>query len=78
MGELQISLAKVADQIPAMEEGHVAVLVETQVRWEPFIWAGIGVQTMEDFVITRTRYAPQIVYENPDGTLIRYLNANEA
>ncbi len=61
-----------ADRIPDMTQGDVAILVEVQVRWVPFLWVGVGPTQMETFIITRPRFGPQLVWENADGTQIGY------
>lgn len=59
------ALTGIRDRLPAMADGHVAVLVETRVEHvppfdvlEPFIY--------ENFVVTRLRFAPQLVWNSRD------------
>ena len=66
------TLQDLADRIPIMAAGDVAILVEAQVRYVPFLNVGIGPSVVDSFVVTRPRFGPQLVWENADGTLITY------
>ena len=54
-------LDQVEDRMPVMPDGETVLLVETFVTYVPPINAGIGTQEFSTFVVTRPRYAPQIV-----------------
>jgi Flp pilus assembly protein TadG len=55
-------VAQVADRIPVMPDGENVLLVETFVDYTPPVNVGIGARTFSTFIVTRPRYAPQIVY----------------
>jgi hypothetical protein len=60
-------------RLPVMATGDIAILVETHSRYVPFLnFAGIGPLVMENFVVSRPRNGPQLVWQNPDGTTITY------
>ncbi len=63
------SINDVADQIPNMAAGDCAILVESQMRYIPFMNVGLDPMVLENFVITRPRFGPQLVWEDADGTL---------
>ncbi|MEM6635618.1 MAG: pilus assembly protein [Pseudomonadota bacterium] len=58
-----------AHQIPAMASGDLAVLVETQMAYEPFL-SVVDARIFENFIVTRPRFGPQLVWENDDGTTL--------
>ncbi|MEO0991111.1 MAG: pilus assembly protein [Pseudomonadota bacterium] len=61
-----------SDQIPAMSMGDLAILVETEMDYVPFLNVGIPAQTFDNFVVTRPRFGPQLVWQNSDGSTIGY------
>ena len=69
-------LNSMKDRIPNMRYGTVAIVVEAQVGWIPFLWVGIGPTSMDNFVVTRPRYDPQLVYIDGGGVQHRYPTAN--
>ena len=56
-------------QIPLMAKGDCALLVESQIRYIPFMNVGIQPMVMENFVITRPRFGPQVVWEDSAGDI---------
>lgn len=52
------------NRVPEMNDGDTAVIVETRVEYEPNIQYGLEPQVFEQFVVTRPRFAPRIVFEN--------------
>ena len=55
-------LSEVADRIPVMPDGENVLLVETFVDYTPPVNVGLGAKTFSTFIVTRPRYAPQVVY----------------
>ena len=53
-------LASVANQIPAMSDGDHAIIVETKVHYSPAFNVGLSDKVLEQFVVTRPRFAPKI------------------
>ena len=57
-------LAPLMSKIPAMVDGDTAVIVESWVDYEAtFVLGGIQDTRMTQFVVTRPRFAPRIVYQ---------------
>lgn len=50
------------DTIPIMPQGDTLVLVETFMAYEPIFNVGITATTFENKVVTRPRFAPQLLY----------------
>lgn len=75
-GHTDATLALVEDSIPAMNQGDVAIFVEAQVRFIPFMDFMLDPMTLETQVVTRPRFAPQLVWENADGTTVGYGSSN--
>lgn len=57
------TLQPLASRIPAMVDGDTVVLVETTVPYQPSLDVGLPDQTFEEFIVTRPRFAPRIVFE---------------
>lgn len=57
------TLQQKADQIPDMNDGDTIMLVETWVDYEPMLDVGITDKRFEQFIVTRPRYSPKIVYQ---------------
>lgn len=58
------TLLPIRSRIPEMFDGDTAVLVETWVDYEPAMTlGGIGDMTFAEFIITRPRFAPSIVFQ---------------
>lgn len=51
------------NRVPVMNDGDTAIIVETRVRYEPNIQYGLDPQTFEQFVVTRPRFVPRIVFQ---------------
>lgn len=66
------TLNDMSDSIPSMSQGDVAIIVETQVRFIPFLSGIIDPLNITSLVVTRPRFSPQLVWENEDGTTIGY------
>jgi Flp pilus assembly protein TadG len=57
-------LSPVVSKIPEMFDGDTAVIVESWVEYEAvLVMGGVEDQRMSQFVVTRPRFAPRIVYE---------------
>ena len=61
-----------ADQIPNLADGDLVFLVEAQVGYTPILSVGLGQMAFEEFIVTRVRTGPQLVWENADGTTIGF------
>jgi hypothetical protein len=58
------TLAPLVAKIPAMEDGDTAVIVESWVDYEAlFVLGGIEDTRMSQFVVTKPRFAPRVVFE---------------
>ncbi len=57
-------LIPLRSQIPEMFDGDTAILVETWVDYEPAMTlGGVGDMTFEEFIVTRPRFAPSIIWQ---------------
>ena len=65
-----VTLQAYKDQIPPLATGDVAIIVESDLAYSPFFSVGLRPTRFADFVVTRPRFGPQLVWENADGTLI--------
>lgn len=54
------------DHLPIMSDNDRITLVETWVKYNPPFRTGLGEQTVRNFVFTKPRYAPQVLFD--DGT----------
>lgn len=63
-------LATMRAGIPNMTDGEVAIMVQSQVDYEPVFAAGISDMSFDDFIITRPRFTGQIIFNsvNDNGT----------
>lgn len=58
------TLNPLISKIPVMFDGDTAVIVETWVDYEPtFVMGGLQDMRFSQFVVTRPRFAPRIVYQ---------------
>jgi Flp pilus assembly protein TadG len=58
------TLAPLVSKIPDMSDGDTAVIVESWVDYEAtFVLGGLQDTRMSQFVVTRPRFAPRIVYQ---------------
>ncbi len=58
------NMTDLADDLPGMADGERLILIQTISTYEPELNVGIGDQTMETFIFTRPRFAPQVVWED--------------
>jgi Flp pilus assembly protein TadG len=54
------TLAAVKDRIPMMADGDHAIIVETKVPYQPAFDVGLSDTVLEQFVVTRPRFAPKL------------------
>ncbi len=54
----------VRSRLPTMPDGESVTLVETFTRYTPLFDVGIPEQTFRTFVITRPRFAPQVLFSS--------------
>ena len=59
----QENLVDMADLLPVMPDQERVILVETWNTWEPVINVGMEARTMDNFVFTRPRFAPQVIFQ---------------
>ncbi|MBS8228884.1 TadE/TadG family type IV pilus assembly protein [Vannielia litorea] len=50
------------DKIPLMPQGDTVILLETFMAYEPLFNAGIPAKSFENYIVTRPRFAPQLLY----------------
>lgn len=55
-----------ADNLPVMPDNEVIIVVETAFKYEPPFKVGFAEREVTNFVFTRPRYAPQVLWT--DGT----------
>ncbi len=56
------------DRLPNMPDNEIITVVETYVDFEPVFNIGFEDRLIYNFVFTRPRYAPQVLYDNGTGT----------
>lgn len=52
------------ERLPNMVHNERMIIVETAARWESPLNIGIGLQVIDNFVFTRPRYTPQILWQD--------------
>lgn len=60
----QENLVDFADLLPVMPDAERVILVETWNTWEPVINVGMDERQMANFVFTRPRFAPQVIFDD--------------
>lgn len=63
------SLADYEVQIPPIAKGDLAIIVESDLAFQPYFWVGLYPMTLSDFVVTRPRFGPQLTWIADDGTV---------
>jgi len=58
------------DRLPIIPRGDTVILMEAQMHYRPPLTQGLGEQTFAHFVVTRPRFAPQIVFQPRHGAEI--------
>ena len=56
-------MVRIRDRLPMMPDAERVILVETWSTWEPPFQVGIGTTVLDNFVFTRPRFAPQVVFQ---------------
>lgn len=54
------------EHLPTMPDNEVIMVVETYMEYDPVFNIGLSARSIENFIFTRPRYAPQVLYN--DGT----------
>lgn len=59
------SLSSIEDKIPVMAHGDINIVVQTWSGFVPMMaWTGVEAQYFEHTVVTRPRFAPQLIWES--------------
>lgn len=58
------------DRLPVIPRADTVILMEASMHYRPPITQGLGEQTFAHFVVTRPRFAPQIVFQPAPGDQI--------
>jgi len=58
------------DRLPIIPRSDTVILMEATMHYRPPFAQGIGEQTFAHFVVTRPRFAPQIVFQSAPGSQI--------
>ncbi len=58
------------DRLPIIPRSDTVILAEAKMHYTPPISQGLGNQTFSHFVVTRPRFAPQIVFQPNSGDQI--------
>lgn len=61
-------LTAMAERLPVMPDQERVILVETWNTWEPVLNVGLPDRSMDNFIFTRPRFAPQVVFDDGTGT----------
>lgn len=59
-----------ADRLPVIPRSDTVILMEANMHYSPPMTAGLGDHTFSHFVVTRPRFAPQVVFQPDTGGLI--------
>lgn len=59
----QENLQDIAARLPVMPDEERVILVETWNTWQPAINTGLGERDLDNFIFTRPRFAPQVIFE---------------
>jgi len=57
-------MADIAADLPVMPDNERVILIETEASYEPVFDIGLGARPLENFVFTRPRFAPQVVWSD--------------
>lgn len=58
------TISDIADKLPVMPDNERVILVETEAIYVPAFDVGVGTRTLDNFVFTRPRFAPQVVWSD--------------
>ncbi len=56
-------IAQMVDRLPILIDGDRVLVVETRTYYEPDFNVGMDAKELYNFVVTRPRFAPQVVYQ---------------
>lgn len=56
------TIAEYKPKIPLMPQGDTVILVETFMAFEPLFNVGLSATSFENYIVTRPRFAPQLLY----------------
>jgi hypothetical protein len=68
----ELEAARLSDfvvRLPAIAAGESIIVVETRSTYEPALNVGLGNNTIETFIFTRPRFAPQLVWSDGDNNV---------
>lgn len=54
-------------RLPPMYDGEVSLLIETERRYSPLFRVGLGQVELNEFLVIRPRFAPQLCWSNNDN-----------
>ncbi len=57
------TIALISNQIPTMPESDSVIVVETNMTYEPAFNVGLSSFSMKNLVVTRPRFAPQLLWD---------------
>lgn len=57
-------MADIAARLPVMPDNERVILIETVGTYQPLFDVGIGTKSLKNFVFTRPRFAPQVVWSD--------------
>ncbi len=57
-------MLQIENRLPVMPDEERVILVETWNTWHPPFQIGIGTTVLDNFVFTRPRFAPQVIFSN--------------
>lgn len=63
-------LNEAVDRLPIIPRADTVILMEAQMHYTPPFAQGLTARTFSHFVVTRPRFAPQIVFQPNSGTQI--------
>ncbi|MFY9209616.1 MAG: pilus assembly protein [Aestuariivita sp.] len=63
----QAQVADIKPKLPVMPDEERVILVETWNTWNGVMRTGLGTQVLDNFVFTRPRFAPQVIFEGGDA-----------
>ena len=58
------TISDVEDKLPVMPDNERVILIETEAIYQPLFNIGLGDQELDNFVFTRPRFAPQVVWSD--------------
>lgn len=59
----QADIVDLAERLPVMPDEERVIVVETWNTWTPVVWTGMRERQLDNFIFTRPRFAPQVVFQ---------------